>query len=75
MHKELCYHWSNISPLKTFDNRSKSSKICTISIEKQIRKLNLFVKNHNNILTIFDKIVDDTFDTAGIEKSILQQQE
>lgn len=42
VHKQQCFHWSNINPLLIEQNLEKGNRICLTSIETQNRKLQLF---------------------------------
>ena len=67
-HKEICYHWSNLSPLKISENQSKSNKVDIVSIFYQIKQLNMFLKEKIKTPTFYSKIVGGALGTAYIEK-------
>jgi hypothetical protein len=46
-HKEQCFHWSNLSPLLTKENLSKSGKISEEHISIQNTRLEKFCKQEN----------------------------
>lgn len=75
IHKQLCYHWSNLSPLICNKNQSKSDSLDEKIINKQRLRLKLFIKGKEQTLTIFDRIVNGALDTAGLLKNKSQQLE
>ena len=66
---------SNLSPLKVSENQSKSNNIDSAIIADQIKNLELFVKDKDKSLIVYNKIIKVALGTACIEKSIQQQLE
>lgn len=76
---KICFHWSNLSPMPSHDNISKSSKIIPQLIKRQITLATIYKNitgNYNDTVKIAE-ICDETgaLDTAALEKFNVQQVE